>query len=133
MGRSWTFQHNNHPKHKALQWLQQKMVKVLEWPSQSPDLNIIEPLWGDLKRSVHARRPKTLHEMEAFCQNERAAIPPARIRGLIDNYYKGLHAVIDDKGGNTVLRTKGMQTFEQGSVNFFLCCHVLFYVCAILL
>uniref|UniRef100_A0AAY5LAC0 Tc1-like transposase DDE domain-containing protein n=1 Tax=Esox lucius TaxID=8010 RepID=A0AAY5LAC0_ESOLU len=59
---SWTFHHNSDPKHKArltLQWLQQKKMMVLEWPSQSPDLNIIEPLWGDLIRAVHARQKKT--------------------------------------------------------------------------
>uniref|UniRef100_A0AAY5KGD4 Tc1-like transposase DDE domain-containing protein n=1 Tax=Esox lucius TaxID=8010 RepID=A0AAY5KGD4_ESOLU len=80
MGRSWTFHHDNDIKHKAkltLQWLQQKKVKVLEWPSQSPDLNIMEPLWGDVKWAVHARRPKTLHDLEAFCQDKWAAITPA--------------------------------------------------------
>ena len=63
MGRSWTFQHDNDPKHKAkstCHWLQQNKVKVLKWPSQSPDLNVIEPLWGDLKCAVHARQPKNL-------------------------------------------------------------------------
>lgn len=54
MGRSWTFQHVD-PKYKVKstsQWLQPKKVQVLERPSQSLDLNIIEIRWGDLKRAV---------------------------------------------------------------------------------
>ena len=48
--------------------------KILEWPSQSPDLNIIEPLWGDLKRAVFAIQPKNLGDLEAFCQEEWASL-----------------------------------------------------------
>ena len=102
MGRTWTFQHDT--KHKAkstCHWLQQNKVKVLEWPPQSPDLNIIEPLWGDLKRAVHARQPKNLQELEAFCQEEWAALPAEKIKSLIHKYHKRLQAVIDAKGGNT--------------------------------
>lgn len=104
MGRNWMLQQDNDPKHTAKsvqKWLTENRVKVLQWPSQSPDLNIIEALWGDLKQAVHARRPTNLAELERLCYEEWAKIPAERVQRLLINYCKRLQAVIDAKGGNT--------------------------------
>ena len=71
------FQDDNAPVHMA-RWVQTWLdghndeVEQLAWYPQSPDLNIIEPLYGFLEKKVRARfpPPRTLPELERALQEE---------------------------------------------------------------
>uniref|UniRef100_A0AAZ3PGT6 Tc1-like transposase DDE domain-containing protein n=1 Tax=Oncorhynchus tshawytscha TaxID=74940 RepID=A0AAZ3PGT6_ONCTS len=73
LGRRFTFQQDNDPKHasKTMQeWLRDKSLNVLEWSSQSPNLNLIEYLWRHLKVAVQQHSPSNLTELVRICREE---------------------------------------------------------------
>ncbi len=61
------FQQDLAPVHTAKStksWLNDRGVGVLDWPANSPDLNI-ENLWDIIKRKMRNKRPKHADELKA--------------------------------------------------------------------
>jgi transposase len=100
------FQHDNDPKHTAFctkKWLARSGLRVLDWPSQSPDLNPIEHLWAELKKRVRNRQkpPTTLNELWEAVEEEWNDIPRDFCLKLIDTMPARIRDVLKAKGGNT--------------------------------
>ena len=92
------------PKHASkvvAKWLKDNKVKVLVWPSQSPDFNLKENVWAELKTRVRARRPTNLTHLQQLCQEEWAKIHPTYCGKLVDGYPKHLTQVKQFKGNAT--------------------------------
>lgn len=99
-------QQDNDAKHRARitrEWIHEAEISVLPWPSQSPDMNIIEHVWNDVNVRIRARRvkPQNKAELMAAIKEEWEATPLGYIRNLYHSMSRRIKALSDAKGGAT--------------------------------
>ena len=101
---SWIFQQDNAPIHTAKivkEWFTNKNVTVLQWPAKSPDLNIIENVWGHLSRVSYenGKQYDSLNELENAVFRHRATMPKTYTKKLYDSIPSRISDVINKSGG----------------------------------
>lgn len=100
-GRRWRLLQDNDPKHKSRvvkQFLDKEVPEVIDWPSNSPDVNPIENLWSIIKRRVEKRKPTDLKELDQFLYEEWNKVDMPIINNLIKSMKSRCLALIDSKG-----------------------------------
>ena len=104
LGRGAIFQQVNDSKHSAKVtsvFLKKRKVKVLQWPSMSPDLNSIEHQWNEFKRQVEQRRPSNIMELKEIVLTEWENIPENTCSNLVYSMPRCVAAVIANGGSHT--------------------------------
>ena len=74
----------NHTAKRTQEWLRDKSLNVLEWASQSPDLNLIKHFCTDLKIAVQQHSPVNLLELERICREEWDKLPKYQCAKLVE-------------------------------------------------
>lgn len=102
------FQDANAPIHtakKVQSWFEvhQNIMKHLPWPAQSPDLNIIEPLWVVLEQRIRSRfpSPTSLKQLADVLVEKWGNIPLETIQALYESIPRRIAAVLQANGGPT--------------------------------
>lgn len=103
-GGELIFQQDNatpHKKTNVKEWLENRDVKTLEWPAQSPDLNVIEDVWNHLKYQMAGKVYEDLDEVWEELKVLWKKIPVDFIQDLYQSLPRRVQALHRAKGKNT--------------------------------
>ena len=100
--KRWYLVQDNDPKHTsrlAKRWMDEKMPnKLLDWPSQSPDVNPIENIFGWLKYQLARSRPRTISELKAKLVNIWESLSPKFLESYWKSMPKRCQMLLDNQG-----------------------------------
>lgn len=98
------FQQDNAPPHKSkdtTKFLKDKGINVLDWPSKSPDLNIVENIWGILSKAIYTNtiNYQSIPALKEAIKTQWDLISLETINNLYESFPNRLMDVLSRKGG----------------------------------
>ena len=99
--RSFIMQQDSDPKHTTKttkEFIRGQKWKVLDWPSQCPDLNPIEHAFYLLKRRLIRETPQNKHQLKGAAEKAWKSIAKEKCKGLVMLMGRRLEVVIASKG-----------------------------------
>lgn len=104
VGENYIFQQDSaacHTTKTTKKWFGDHNVSVLSWPSNSPDLNVIETVWHKMKQTLRNNPQRTLPELRAKLEQIWNGFTPEACRSLVESMPNRIRAVIKYKGDVT--------------------------------
>ena len=102
--KEFIFQQDNDPKHcskHTKDYLSDRNINLMSWPSQSPDMNPIEHLWAILKRKIRERMPRNIPNLMEIIKEEWELISVETGKKLVDSMPKRVEELFRAKGRHT--------------------------------
>ena len=94
-------QEDNDPKHRAIlvrNWKERNDIKVLPWPSMSPDQNPIENVWRLMKINMAKKKIRTLSGLKSNLVKEWNRLPKDLAANLAHSMKNRIEALIEANG-----------------------------------
>ena len=79
-------------------FLSEADLTVMEWPAQSPDMNLIENVWKLLNERAKVKNPGNVEELWTNLKGEREKISVDECKTLIRSSRKKCQAVFEHEG-----------------------------------
>lgn len=101
---NWQLVQDNDPKHTAKRvkkWFTDNHINLLAWPAKSPDLNVIENLWFQVKKRLAGKKFKTPELLFDGVKAAWESIPKQVLETLVESMPRRCKAVIDARGYST--------------------------------
>lgn len=100
---NYVFQQDNascHTSKSTKKWLSDNQICTMDWPANSPDLNLIENIWGVLVRRIYKNRMtySSLEDLKNIIIKEWEKLEKSLFENLYKSFSDRLFDVITSKG-----------------------------------
>jgi hypothetical protein len=111
------FQQDGAPAHRAkatVKFLEDSIDLIPDWPPNSPDLSVIENVWGILKAKIAKKEPKTIADLRSLLQQEWDNLDQRIIDHLIESMPRRFQMCLDEKGKSIGHLVRKLNLSERG-------------------